>query len=192
MQCTRGWIHYHGTKLSVCHWMQWWLIVASIGVSSNQGVWRRNSPLYPPLILLHYLWSELLQSTSLLVPFAKCCGLDEKLIGRRYMAWVNPDKYENGDASNQIGPIDYYAQYFSLDDSWLWESTTAHLLEIGPRGDQLQWFFLCKFMNQYSLSTLSMMRISKYVTCLWYYGLYDDCPKWSLVERVVWTRSRPD
>ena len=48
------------------------------------------------------------------------------------------------------------------------------------------------FMNKDSPWTLSMMCISKYVTCLWDYALYDDCPKRSLVERVVWTRSRLD
>ena len=42
------------------------------------------------------------------------------------------------------------------------------------------------FMNKDSPWTLSMMCISKYVTCLWDYALYDDCPKRSLVERVVW------
>ena len=35
-----------------------------------------------------------------------------------------------------------------------------------------------------------MMCISKYVTCLWDYALYDDCPKRSLVERAVWTHSQ--
>ena len=44
------------------------------------------------------------------------------------------------------------------------------------------------FMNKDSPWTLSMMCISKYVTCLWDYALYDDCPKRSLVERVVWTQ----
>src|SRR5215216_3209888 len=48
------------------------------------------------------------------------------------------------------------------------------------------------FMNKDSPWTLSMMCISKYVTCLWDYALYDDCPKRSLVERAVWTRSRLD
>ena len=38
------------------------------------------------------------------------------------------------------------------------------------------------FMNKDSPWTLSMMCISKYVTCLWDYALYDDCPKRSLVE----------
>ena len=47
------------------------------------------------------------------------------------------------------------------------------------------------FMNKDSPWTLSMMCISKYVTCLWDYALYDDCPKRSLVERVVWTRAQP-
>ena len=44
------------------------------------------------------------------------------------------------------------------------------------------------FMNKDSPWTLSMMCISKYVTCLWDYALYDDYPKRSLVERAVWTR----
>ena len=48
------------------------------------------------------------------------------------------------------------------------------------------------FMNKDSPWTLSMMCINKYVTCLWDYALYDDCPKRSLVERAVWTRSRLD
>ena len=48
------------------------------------------------------------------------------------------------------------------------------------------------FMNKDSPWTLSMMCISKYVTCLWDYALYDDCPKRSLVERAVCTRSRLD
>jgi len=48
------------------------------------------------------------------------------------------------------------------------------------------------FMNKDSPWTLSMMCISKYVTCLWDYALYDDCPKRSLVERAVWTRSQLD
>ena len=48
------------------------------------------------------------------------------------------------------------------------------------------------FMNKDSPWTLSMMCISEYVTCLRDYALYDDCPKWSLVERVVWMRSRLD
>ena len=48
------------------------------------------------------------------------------------------------------------------------------------------------FMNKDSPWTLSMMRISKYVTYLWDYALYDDCPKRSLVERVVWTRNQLD
>ena len=43
------------------------------------------------------------------------------------------------------------------------------------------------FMNKDSPWTLSMMCISKYVTCLWDYALYDDCHKRSLVESVVWT-----
>ena len=33
------------------------------------------------------------------------------------------------------------------------------------------------FVNKDSPWTLSMMCISKYVTCLWDYALYDDCPK---------------
>ena len=33
------------------------------------------------------------------------------------------------------------------------------------------------FMNKDSPWTLSMMCISKYVTCLWDYAFYDDCPK---------------
>ena len=41
------------------------------------------------------------------------------------------------------------------------------------------------FMNKDSPWTLSMMCISKYVTCLWDYALYDDCPRRSLVERAV-------
>ena len=45
------------------------------------------------------------------------------------------------------------------------------------------------FMNKDSPWTLSMMFIGKYVTCLWDYALYGDCPKRSLVERDVWTRS---
>ena len=48
------------------------------------------------------------------------------------------------------------------------------------------------FMNKDSPWTLSMMCISKYMTCLWDYALYDDCPKRSLVERAVWTRGRLD
>ena len=48
------------------------------------------------------------------------------------------------------------------------------------------------FMNKDSPWTLSMMCISKYVTCLWDYALYDDCPKRSLVERAMWTRNRLD
>ena len=48
------------------------------------------------------------------------------------------------------------------------------------------------FMNKHSPWTLSMMCISKYVTCLWDYALYDDYPKRSLVERVVHTCSRLD
>ena len=48
------------------------------------------------------------------------------------------------------------------------------------------------FMNKDSPWTLSMMYISKYVTCLWDYALYDYCPKRSLVERAVWTRIRLD
>ena len=48
------------------------------------------------------------------------------------------------------------------------------------------------FVNKDSPWTLSMMCISKYVTCLWDYALYDDCHKRSLVERVVWTRSQLD
>ena len=48
------------------------------------------------------------------------------------------------------------------------------------------------FMNKDSPWTLSIMCISKYVTCLWDYALYDDCPKRSLVERAVWTCSRLD
>ena len=47
-------------------------------------------------------------------------------------------------------------------------------------------------MNKDSPWTLSMMCTSKYVTCLWDYALYDDCPKRSLVERDVWTRSQLD
>ena len=45
------------------------------------------------------------------------------------------------------------------------------------------------FMNKDSPWTLSMMYISKYMTCLWDYALYDDCPKRSLVEMAVWTRN---
>jgi len=48
------------------------------------------------------------------------------------------------------------------------------------------------FINKDSPWTLSMMCISKYVTCLWDYALYDDCPKKFLVERAVWTRNRLD
>ena len=48
------------------------------------------------------------------------------------------------------------------------------------------------FMNKDSTWTLSMMCISKYVTCLWYYALYDERPKRSLVQRAVWTRSQLD
>ena len=48
------------------------------------------------------------------------------------------------------------------------------------------------FMNKDSPWTLSMMCINKYVTCLWDYASYDDCPKRSLVERAVWMRSRLD
>ena len=48
------------------------------------------------------------------------------------------------------------------------------------------------FMNKDSPRTLSMMCISKYVTCLWDYALSDNFPKRSLVERVVWTRNRVD
>ena len=40
------------------------------------------------------------------------------------------------------------------------------------------------FMNKDSPWTLSMMCISKYVTSLWDYALYDECPKRSLVERL--------
>ena len=46
------------------------------------------------------------------------------------------------------------------------------------------------FMNKDSPWTLSMVCINKYVTYLWDYALYDECPKRSLVERVVWTRNR--
>jgi len=48
------------------------------------------------------------------------------------------------------------------------------------------------FMNKDSRWTLSMMCIGKYMTCLWDYALYGNCPKRSLVERDVWTRSRLD
>ena len=48
------------------------------------------------------------------------------------------------------------------------------------------------FMNKDSPRTLSMMCISKYVTCLCDSALYDDYPKRSLVERVVRTRDRLD
>ena len=41
------------------------------------------------------------------------------------------------------------------------------------------------FMNKDSPWTLSMMCISKYVTCLWDYALYDDCPKRSPVKGSV-------
>ena len=47
------------------------------------------------------------------------------------------------------------------------------------------------FMNKDSPWTLSMMGISKYVTYLWDYSLYVDCPKRSLVERAVWTDTYP-
>ena len=47
-------------------------------------------------------------------------------------------------------------------------------------------------MNKDSPWTLSIMCISKYMTCLWDYALYDYCPKRSIVERVVWTHSRLD
>ena len=33
------------------------------------------------------------------------------------------------------------------------------------------------FMNKDSPWTLPIMCISKYMTCLWDYALYDDCPK---------------
>ena len=48
------------------------------------------------------------------------------------------------------------------------------------------------FMNKGSPWTLSRMCISKYVTCLWDYTLYDGYPKRSLVERAVWTRRQLD
>ena len=48
------------------------------------------------------------------------------------------------------------------------------------------------FMNKDCPWTLSMMYISKYVTCLWDYELYDYYPKRSLVERAVWTCSQLD
>ena len=48
------------------------------------------------------------------------------------------------------------------------------------------------FMNKDSPWTLSMMHISKYVTCLWDYALYDEHPKRSLVKRAVWMHSRLD
>ena len=48
------------------------------------------------------------------------------------------------------------------------------------------------FMNKDSPWTLSMMCISKYVTSLWDYALYDDYPKRSLVERAVWTGNQLD
>ena len=48
------------------------------------------------------------------------------------------------------------------------------------------------FMNKDSPRTLSMMCISKYVTCLRDYALYDERPKRSLVKRDVWTHSRLD
>ncbi len=48
------------------------------------------------------------------------------------------------------------------------------------------------FMNKDSPWTLSMMCIDRYVTCLSHYALYDECPKWSLVKRVVWTCNQLD
>lgn len=52
--------------------------------------------------------------------------------------------------------------------------------------DDIFYVFMCKD----SPWILSMMCIYKYVTYLWDYASYDDCPKRSLVERVVWTCSR--
>ena len=48
------------------------------------------------------------------------------------------------------------------------------------------------FMNKDSPWILSVMCIKKYVTCLLDYALYDDYPKWSLVERVMWTCNQLD
>ena len=81
-------------------------------------------------------------------------------------------------------------------------SFSGRLADVGDVGGTVCWRYALEaimyddisyvFMNKDSPWTLSMMCISKYVTCLWDYALYDDCPKRSLVERAVWTRSRLD